>query len=485
MPKGIKRKISQASGSKYAVAAIAGAICLPGDCAPVRMRDTFTSEKSAVCQPFAKPVIDWPDTPSPAGETLTLPSTQFSAMVFRHPLRSYILNNKNHLNATAIYQWNDPVEGANFHCPASDGVDCTPNYATFVSGTAFHDTTLYAGMDRDAKTYIWVDSSSTGIVKLYNQSGRTIAIGEAFVFEMYGFNSGQPYLVESTEITRTSTCVQGAALYTFNVPISDYYRIRVVNATPVGNAAYNAGGISFSVQSTCTGEIFEHHATPGIAGNKTRISAYRNIGCALWMQNLSAAQYISGNWIACQFGKANYWDAVLSEGPDPFTYISTKRGEKDYLLPKGYYGFLKPTEEKDLEYQVPFEISKADNAEDVEPRTYPLDDEEFLIWIGKTAVGSTLNKDLQPTFYFSGEFTSEDMWTDTEPANTSPDDWSNALMIVSSMQQHYENPIHWKTIVRTIGRFAAIGAPLLNLIPYTRPFAGLVAGIGGVLASIE
>lgn len=487
-----KRIRDNLGGSNSLPQAIALSLTLPEESVPIRMRDQFTSKKTATANPIIRIPLHWPSPDQNQNVFLPLPKNQLAVFLFRDPHRSIIIDYKNPDQEFGRYEWKSRKTPSGYSkiFLVTPGVSekLRPCCTIHDGGVQHHDTKQKIGEGNDENEYVWIDGApdigDQPAITLFTE--KAMVIGERFSYVVYAYNAGQPYVYANESVTLVAAKVIGQQIGIQTINNSDYFRVEVSYETENDDPVFDANGMWVSVKSVCNGEIMRHFSIAGLDENSARVSALRALGLSLFIKNNTAEGYKAGSWIANQMGKGQYWDSVLAEDPDPFTYLSSKRGNKDLKLASGFYGFMKPAEESDMEYRIPYATT---NSEVIIERTFPLDDEPFIVWVaqipinngGADVVNVAVVPDLLATVCWSLEYTTEDNWTVTDVAHATPEDWEMALMAISSMEQFYENPIHWAAIRASLGKYAGVASKILALFPQTAAFSPIASAISNAL----
>lgn len=200
--------------------------------------------------------------------------------------------------------------------------------------------------------------------------------------------------------------------------------------------------------------------------------------------NQTAEQYKTGSVQAVQMHEGDSIIRVFNSpagNTNPFDFLAGMRGCFEMGFNNGYFGFLKYSEEEDTEWQTPFKFDSTNTATNGSSAYPPT--AGFLVAV-ISAVDSTGNGRGQVTltFNFNVEYLTLDPWTAVDIPRTTPEDHEVANEILSSMNQHYENPIHWDKILATIGKVARIGSRALAVIPH--PIAQAASRVSSTVADV-
>lgn len=464
----MKRKNGQASN---AVTAIAACITSPDKAGPVRYRDALTGTKTATVNLQTMPQADWPDV-TPPGQRI-LGSNYFVAL-FRDMLRWYIQDLKSGVSLPTTYIWHfDGLTTPTPTTPIYVGTTQLPtSYAQFSAGTAYHGQRLYHGQSQ-GKRFLWQDNSYVSVVLQGN-----LTATQTLTMTLYTWNEGAP--LPLTSLTFPPLSVSGTALSFASFPYQYVALEANLEDTSVTPVALNITATTTTIANT---ECFAHRCVPQLESNQGRVGSARVLGSACRLMNVSPPQYKAGSWVAIQLTKGDRWTNYIPVLGDPYTLLTTLKGVHPKLLEKGCYGYHKPTQAEDFDFRIPFE-NVYNTTQSV--NGYSLDDSTCVLFALFAPAGAgTLSHAFQLQFSTNIEYATDDQWTATQIAETESDDWENALEVVSSMEQFYENPTHWAEIFRTIGKFARVGAPIVSLFgPYGRAAGAGMSVIGSALGQI-
>lgn len=464
-----KNSIYEGIKSAGAEKAIALSCTLPADYNPVRYRTQFTAEPTVPVHVKKNHALDW--APPDGAATQRIPNNQNALFLFRDPLRAYIYDIKNPGRIAAVYRWAQALRQTtgpdlDFECPFSETTALEPIMALGNPITAtnaqYHGPAIYAGLDKEGGRYIWTDfeagGAGAGAVDVYSTGG--LVLGDSVEVSLWRYNRGTPTLVQNALVA--GPIAVGAVIFAFGgIGISDYYKVKV-------NFVASAGANSTSVQvtSVCNGEIFAHNPLPGLFENAQSVGEMVLSGASCLVKNQSAVMVKDGRLVFNQLPKGECWDNVINATPDPFSYLIQLQRSKDFNLETGGYAFLKAHEDGDMRMREPM---IQNNEGDITDASFLLYDETFVACVmqvpfnSSAAPGIASDRNIFLSFYYNGEYTSKNDWLESEIAVTAPEAWSAAMMAIASMEQFYENPIHWGKILQSIGKYAGIVSGVARL----------------------
>lgn len=492
MPRGKKRVReaveSAAEGETGAVMAITLSQTLPVDSPAIRIRDQFSSEKSAVAQPTKKVSLNWSGT----GTSPTIPITQALVGISRDPLHAILFSDNNQgSSGPTIYDWagfNTASGIQGFSVQKGVTVALRPFGAAFVSGKAFHGPFLWAYYDNTAdNVYIQADAPSgnanSAVSKLdITTNDPAVAASDTFEIGVYRYNNGIDSLVASATVTGTA----GAqTLLTVTIPGTDLYRVQLQYSSAVNATT------SISVRQTWNCGTICNQPLPGLdLAKASQVQAIRILGASVKISNQTPDQYKGGSVTAVQMHQGDTYLRVVnaqSGSSTPYDFLNGLRGSFEQPFNNGFYGFLKYGEEEDTGFLNPF---KFDSSSVIVEATSNFPPTAGFIMVGISAPDAnqiTPRGQVTMTFNFNIEYFTQDPWTATDIPRTLPEDHERANILISSMQQFYENPIHWQKIWKTVGRYSSVASRVLAAIPnpYAQAGAQIANTIGNVAQQLQ
>lgn len=446
------------------------------------MRDQYTSTDTAVAQPFDRPVLPW-STPIPdaSSGSRALPPDTSLVVATRDPLCAYIFEDKNSALNSSTYQWVvGRQSGANqVNIITQPGETVAPDLmgAVATAGTRFHNDFLWARRFNN-KNWIWADApnvpNASNVFQIF--ANTPIAAGDQVTVNFYRLNEGDEVRVASLRLPATAA---GALAATLQIPARDYYNIIVTN----GPASTTLAGVNLQILQVNQCAMFCHRALPDIDDHSDEVTRIHLLGVSARLQNTANDQFKGGSVVADQVEPTTVWTAfarpTISDG---FQAIAGQRGNEIKTLNNGIYGFIKPVDEDDFNY---LDIFRFDALGAVCHRgQFASDASPYIIIMpraGGTTQGADPSRSIQLHFNFNCEYETKDTWTSIAPAEISTAQAGQAIAIIATMEQFYENPVHWDKILSTIGKVARLATPLLAMIPH--PYAKMAAAASGAIGS--
>lgn len=420
---------------------LAASIAIPHGSNAVRFSDEYACEATAVASPYAIEKVTW----SPSVDINTF-------FVFRNPLRAYVFpwhyTSEDFIEYSAYTTSQGPtsnVEGDppsnSFNLAASSGTnelitELDPCFFATTGGVKPHGPYLYPGLDK-GKKYMWVDNetypggSSQAVMRFTAHRVRTVS--ETCVLSLYRWEKAGDVLVSTVSAFAVSTNQD------MIVSRSGYYRVAITSfmETP----------LRVEWRSRSNSDIWWcHRPLPDYENNKISVLGVRIISASLMWTNTAALASRGGTLAQWQAPVGYLWEEIADRGYD---YVSSANQAVTRDAAKGGYSFLKPTQASDFRF-----IEGAYYEGDVfNDGTFPLVNEsEFLVVATNipTALDSLGNpRSAILTVAFGLEYRTDDVWRPvSKPGNELL--FREALMLVKQIDQHYENPLHWKDIWSSI-----------------------------------
>lgn len=459
---------------------VTASFALPDDFVPLRMRDEFSTESTALFKISEEHKTNWLQRPTTLQQ---LPPQSHVEFLFNDILCNRISYDGNAAQVQWIYNWifGKTVFGADtLFCVLQAGSTSDPNqlsHALCVSSYKPHRDIYFARFDKDMRG-MWVDGVAGAASTITVTLGSVPAVTGGQILLWY-WNDGTWVQTQRAAVTNPTT------VYNFSITASHYYCITVT-----GLAADN----TFSVTSKGTCGCWGHSYLDYSLTNAPSIESVRVLGQSILVRNISAPAYRSGNITGIQPGKNRWWGcfAAFDGATDPYPVVENYAGsDASKMLATGLFGFKKPTEESDLKVKSSFIV---DNQPGSTTTVWtfaetPITNVTYLVVAMQCSeavplpAGTPTGKDLIIRTSTNGEYeTSNNFMIKMKPL-AEPSEWRDGMEALASLGQWYENPVHWRRILSTIGSVASVGGRILSLFPDPRmQAAGIVAsGVGSML----
>lgn len=480
-----KRKLSKAINTIPASgpAAVAGMIADPSDFKVVRKSGTYNTTATCVARPYTIKDVSWtPETAQPDQTSIAIPQTDWVAVIFRNPCRAYVVfalypatswKYKLVLNpiseagesTSAVYQ---QLIGVNMQ----DELWFMWAFADATNTSNPHGQYLYAGED-DNHRYIWVDGDGGTIVFNFNWSVASTVAAQYKAY-IYLWDSGMRRLLTTAD----SGAIGSTAInVTLNSPnsYSGYYSFTVENTGTV------SATVSLDITSTNTYHSWEHHNVQNFSGNRNNTHKTAVYAASALVQNKASANNRQGKIAGVQgAGDSDWWGYYVRGAGTTGVYslIVSEPTSRQFPLETGLYGFLKPSGPKDMDWLNPYATFGSSTA--IEDICFPMQGYDYLVVAASCSTNAAA--DLSLTVTHALEYQTRNIWLEAIPPSMPPDDWEAGVIAIVSMEQFYENPIHWRKIFQTIGKISKVAAPIITkFVPYGNIAGPIVGAIGEAL----
>lgn len=451
---------------------ITASFALPDDFDPIRMRNEYSTEETALFKVNEEHRPAWANP----GANEQLPDLTHVEFLFNDLLRNRVSYVWNTGSTEWRYAWRFGFSrgGAEILTQV-----CRPGQTTnpMELSHANADSTLfrphldrYFACHHAGRAGMWVDAISTAASTITITLNPTPATTQGQVI-FYRWQDGSWESVGNTPIAT------GQAAYDFNPQVSAYHAIEVVNPAVLTN-------ISVLSRGTCG--CWGHNYAPYAVTNASSIESCRILGQSILVRNIAAPLDAAGNITGLQPGKNRYWFsfATNSKQTDPYPVIENYAGvSASKALATGIYGFKKPTEEADLAFQTPFTVENVDGSITTQwtHAQTPILGVEYLVVAMQCS--ALLGRQVIVRTVTSGEYETSNQFQIVKKPAAQPEDWRMGIEALASMQQWHCNPIHWKSILSTIGSVASVGGRILSLFgPKGAAIGGPMSVAGSILS---
>jgi hypothetical protein len=471
-----------------------------------RVVDPYSATKTATATPHSQFHELW----NVSGQSLAnvqLDDDLWGAFFFRSALRAAVIHELNpsgnndpdpNLGARYLYQWkfnpapDAAVSGSGFTaetvdvCGVASGQSMVldPNWAlneetnAALPGINFtwapHGPVLFAGVFNGIKG-IYMDAKGPDAQSTFRiasiENGGVCNSGSVQV-ELLRYSAGNWTAVNAAKALPTQSTI-------FNVAIdkSGYYAVRVNNQDDMERTfsvlEYTSGALGSSWAHKTVNQLYPN--------NVQNMSDYRCLAVNVHLRNVANELTKMGSLVAAQVsGREDWLDTyALAQNPGYFDYLFSVQQERDFELAKGYYGFIKPSSEHSLDFKNEVLVGLG---QQVTYTAFRLDDPDDYLAV--VASASTQGAgDLQVKMWHALEYKTRNTWADVRLGTVTPNSYQQAIQVVSTMQQHYENPTHdlqlWKRIFGTVGSVAKYTGPLLSVFgPYGAAAGAVLSAVG-------
>jgi hypothetical protein len=452
--------------------AILRSIVTPMDANPIRYSDGFTSEETAIANPFAR--IDAPWGSNVSGP---IPSSDLIFFLFRNPM-CFMIFTINALAAAARYAGSViddsglPLTVFNI-AETGQTIDLSvPQFKRVVDPgfpAAPHGDNWYTGQEPSgSEGFIWLD---VGTEVRYEGTGSgtdtyTIILnyfdGET-IFRAIASTTG----INSTTFQAQGTIGQNVGGVNWTSLKSGYYSISITQTGPATSCqllvTYSAGQF-----------VMAHQPIPDFPKNVNSVEAIRIIGASVMYSNTESVLERQGSIVAKQIPQEVPWTNFLTSTNNLAALNKSVKME----IKNGMYAFLKPA--KELDYTTIKTVGKNSTGE-VNSSGFPLRPDHSYIAMRATITDPS-GKDGYFTVAAGLEFSTLDTWRPTQPPATPSVVYKAAIEHVKDVPQFHENPTHLKEIFGKIlsvvnGGISAVRKYGPTVVKTAESLAPIVAGL--------
>lgn len=455
-----KLKRALEPGANMGVAGqITASFALPDEFEPRRMRNEYSTEATALFKVNEEHKPTWMSRAA-SGEQLN-PNTHIE-FIFNDVLRNRIVYEA--AQGAWSYAWRFGRSATGAAQTAQQVYASTNNdpseltHAVSTGAFSPHGDTIFA-LRFQSKKGIWVDTEATALstitVTLAPAPGTS---GGSIVYWQFINGQWQQAFRQAILVATTG--------YTWQPTQSAYYFVEVINPQA-------AEAVSVTSSGTCG--CWGHKYLPFGIVNAASMEAVRLLGQSILVRNIAAPLNQQGNITGIQPGKGRYWFSFASQdaGTDPYPVIADYAGANaSRRLATGMYAFKKPTEEADFKFKEAFVVENipgSTNANWVGADSTILD-VEYIVVAAQCTVAA--GRDLLVRTVHAGEYETSNQFLMVAKPVAEPEDWRAGIEALASMQQFYDNPVHWKRILSTIGQIASVSGRIMSM------FGGRGAAIG-------
>lgn len=481
--------VAASSQSRTRIGAIARAYALPLESSPIRYSSALTARPTAVAHPksiynitFAKPVgeapynmtlIDGSDWPL-AGEMFVALSRSptMNAVVYapnptcntwQYSLK-FGIDSFTHPDPSAMFDTQFVI-----YFPTASVANQVLTDLPVVSLEAINaayvplGVTEYYGGIHCGKRGFWLDG--------YEAAGTGVALFATLTMRIDCYNlgtGGVPTAIPSSSETTISLFkLKGGAWCEFNqmkyvgtglvthttlafaIKEPGYYAIDVLpNYNPSGTNVYL--GISGVISGA--GPNMVHCPVPGLTDKLAHLSNICVHAASAMLSPQCAAYVENGRVSAVQLPCADQWFDLM--GSSPVNKISEQEGSANMPFAKGIYGFLKPCNLDDFKSAPLTTRAKGlvtGMANDLFPTTGWIVLAARVVDVPDQAEAATC----YVTIGTSVEYTTTDQWVNAILPRMTPEEFSDAMRLLGTIDQWHENPMHFADIINFVRNSAS------------------------------
>ena len=365
-----------------------------------------------------------------------IPAEDLMGFLFGNPLRAWILFEHNPTGANFTYALQNLLgTGASFSLPLFNNTQIIPQAALATSAYRPHGDILFPGYDEAGNYYVWVDN---GTALGANSLDVNLNVGAATTNGMvtwWRWDGKHCVLHDMTQFAI------GQQLYTSRPPVGGAYMfVRVYNQ--------DTAATSCTVTINCSQGSWGHHPVSDITALVTSAFGIRVNSASVKAQNNASFNNKNGDFITVTVSKSLPWSNIAS-GTDTLSGLQNYR---ERPADNGYYGVILPDSDEDVsEFYDDIAADSARNGNNPQ-FAYPLSERRPYKAIGLTVpinTGRSFTFDVTHTI----EYITNRKVVGQGVSPFSEESLKAAVVIASTMETDYENPTHWKDIVRSIGKY--------------------------------
>lgn len=392
-----------------------------------------------------------------------LPASEMIACLFGNPLRAYIQYEHNAGAEQYVYTVQN-IDGTGNSWPitfsgnilgAIQTIELMPRWATATSSYQPHGPTLFPGYDHAGHYYLWVNqgaavppglpATARGLVVTLSVPPVAAAAGSV---NYYVWNGKSSYLYATVVITT------GVTTYSVAAPPGGGYMY--VTVTMLEDLLPAVQTVSLSLIGDA--DVWGHHCVSDI--NSLLSSAYgiRVNSASVRLQNDSSALYRNGKIVSVTVPANSAWQSIAPQG---CAFLTNLQMYRERTADKGYYGVILPDSDADVsEFYDDIAASAFSTETQLYQAAYPLVERRPFKIIGLTvpvAQGRAVTFDVTHTI----EYLTNNKLVGQTVSTFSERDLIAALVIASTMETDYDNPVHWRHILNTIATYLPLGTKTL------------------------
>lgn len=445
----------------------------PKHAAVERLRDTYSCVKTAVASPSSHFRTQWNyvGQANVNSVNMQIPRTEFGFFVFRDLLRNVVyLQQQPALLAIANYvaRFNN---GSTQFGPLAIGneIALRPSYFAFNNSIAtwsIHGPKLMCG-EFDDKVGFWVDAlpGAAAFIDVNLTAAVVTNPVRVYIYRFLG-DSWVPYAQGAIPV---------AALFVdINITDSGYYAVEIVNEDTI---VHTLNGLYFETNQSLA-NAWSHNPVDQLDENIANVQAWRMLGVSGFLKNIASPLNRQGTLVASQVMGGQDWYLQFATLADGFyDAICRLAQDREFKLEKGYYGFIKPSADADMET---WHLTPGRN-NDQSFGYFPLKGSDYLAVAASCTQqgGGDTTLDIGTAI----EYKTVNTWAEQRTPTLSSSDFKIALAGIATMEQHYENEIHWDKILTTIGKYATLAGPYLAAFGPYGEAAAMAVGVAGKAAT--
>lgn len=426
---------------------VAAGVSDPRNAQCFRISSAYTDVPTAVVNPFIIDTVDYG------------PQPDWHINLFNDLLCNHIVYIANTSNSSYTYTYNG------FGSSAETVSSTTPRYyykdMNFEQGEVLFYTPVYPiatttgpfkphtdvvygatpdGTSQAPDRFYWLEKDTVIAAEIFGTNNLPTTPLFNLVIKRWEVDKTVQNYTSSAPVTIATSAISSTI-----VDLPGYYSITFALST----AAAPALNAYFSVKITYSGSTFVHghRPAPNLATNISTIKASRVSANSILLKNIAAPIYREGRIAANQFPDKTVWYENMT-----FTRVSSAPTSITIEAKNGIYGYRKPTSPSDYDLKSYFTVSNGQ----IYDSFWPLNRSAFV------CIAVQVSQDTAKDFTFEVcpmiEFTTENNFFPTAVPDITNASFEEAMMILKSLVQFVENPIHIPVLLHGIQAIAKTGA---------------------------
>lgn len=382
---------------------------------------------------------------------------QLMLFLFANPLRSYIQYDHNPGGNIAEYIVQAVDGTTSWPILASTNgeritTELIPRWAVANSAYAPHGPVMFPGYDKCGHYYLFVSTGIATPVPPATAYGLVVSLSvapvaaDAGTIRWYVWSGKGPWLWQSSVITT------GVQDYSCIVLDGGAYMYAVVEYTE--NVANQTASLTIREQAW----VWQHHCVSDINSLLTQAYGIRVNSAAIRVQNDAAPLSREGSIVSATIGANASWQTVCSGSQ----YLTNVQVFRERTADRGYYGIVLPDSDDDVsEFYSDISASAFSTAPTLTQAAFPLNERRPFKAIAlnvPTAAGRSFSFDVTHTI----EYLTNNKLVGQNVSDFSEKSLEAAIVIASTMETDYDNPVHWRDILQTIATYLPLGAKALT-----------------------
>jgi hypothetical protein len=401
---------------------------------------------------------DWDQAAAPG----LLEEDELICCLFGNPLRSYIQYDPNPNGTRFTYEVQN-VDGTTTwpltQAAAVGGNYITqeliPRWATATTSYQPHGAVLFPGFDNGGHYYLWVDSGANSPPDAAGLArGLVVTLTTAPVAAVAGYIDWWIWTGKYPARYQRQTITTGRTVYSVAPPsVGAYMYVTIQLREDLSPLTQSA-----SLMVDCEGPVWGHHCVSDITTLLTSAYGIRVNSASLRIQNDASPLYRDGKIVSVTVPANSSWISIASQGVE---FLSTLSEYRERTADKGYYGVLLPDSDADVsEFYDDIAASAFADQPTLNQAAFPLVERRPYKIVGIRVVqanGRSLTFDVTHTI----EYLTNNKLVAQALSNFSEQDLTAAIVIASTMETDYDNPVHWRDILSTIATYLPLGTKVL------------------------